>query len=64
LIAEDDAVLRRLLEWALIKWGYEVTVAKNGTAAGEMLQVEGAPRLALLDWMMPGMDGAGCMVVC
>ncbi len=57
LIAEDDAVLRRLLEWALMKWGYEVAVAKNGTAAWEMLQVEGAPRLALLDWMMPGMDG-------
>ncbi len=57
LIAEDDAVSRRLLESLLMKWGYEVVVAKDGMEAWQWLQGPDAPRLALLDWMMPGMDG-------
>jgi len=57
LLAEDDAVLRRLLESFLAKWSYEVVVAKDGAKAWEVLQAKNAPRLALLDWMMPGMDG-------
>ncbi len=57
LLAEDDSVLRHLLESFLVKWGYEVTVAKDGAEAWEVLQAEDAPRLALLDWVMPGMDG-------
>ena len=57
LIAEDDAVSRRLLESVLMKWGYEVVVAKDGLEAWQWLQGPDAPRLALLDWMMPGMDG-------
>ena len=39
------------------KWGYEVTAAHSGTEAWEVLQAEDAPRVALLDWMMPGIDG-------
>jgi two-component system cell cycle response regulator len=57
LIAEDDAVSRRLLEAFLQKWGYQVTVASQGDEARGLLQREDAPKLAILDWMMPGMDG-------
>jgi len=57
LIAEDDPVSRRLLEATLVKWGYDVTVACDGTEAWQILRSEDAPRLAILDWMMPGMDG-------
>lgn len=58
LIAEDDPVSRRLLQALLVKWGYEVTVASDGAEAWELLQQEGGPRLAIIDWMMPKMDGA------
>lgn len=57
LIAEDDPVSRRLLEATLNKWGYEVVVCVNGNDAWAALQRENAPCLAILDWMMPGMDG-------
>jgi sigma-B regulation protein RsbU (phosphoserine phosphatase) len=57
LIAEDDPILRRLLEVTLARAGYEVTLAENGARAWEILQTEGAPRLAVLDWMMPELDG-------
>ena len=58
LIAEDEAVSRRILESALRKSGYEVTIATNGLEAWEMLQQPDAPTLAILDWMMPGIDGS------
>ena len=57
LIAEDDAVSRRLLETLLTRWGYEVVVAADGEEAWQHLQREDAPHLAILDWMMPGMGG-------
>ncbi len=57
LIAEDERVSCRLLETFLRKWGYEVVVAENGAEAWEILQAEDAPRLALLDWIMPSIDG-------
>ncbi|MSV29653.1 MAG: diguanylate cyclase [Bryobacterales bacterium] len=57
LIAEDDLVSRRLLQSTLQKWGYEVVVAHDGSEAWTILQTEDAPRLAILDWMMPGLDG-------
>jgi two-component system cell cycle response regulator len=57
LIADDDPVSCRLLDRLLQKWGYEVTSAHNGTEAWEVLQADHAPRVALLDWMMPGLDG-------
>ena len=57
LIAEDDPVSRRQLEVLLLKWGYEVTIALDGLDAWRKLQSPGAPRLVILDWMMPGMDG-------
>lgn len=57
LVAEDDPVSRYLLEAFLVKWGYEVIVAADGVEAWQALQHDNAPQLALLDWMMPGMDG-------
>lgn len=57
LIADDEPVSRRLLEVLLNKWGYEVAVASNGEEAWKALQDGARPRIAILDWMMPGMDG-------
>lgn len=57
LIADDDDVSCRLVRGLLEKWGYEVLVASNGIQARTALQHVGAPRLAILDWMMPGLDG-------
>jgi diguanylate cyclase (GGDEF)-like protein len=57
LIAEDDPIARCILETTLRKSGYEVTAALEGQAAWQALQQADAPRLAILDWMMPGMDG-------
>jgi diguanylate cyclase (GGDEF)-like protein len=57
LIADDEPVSRRLLEILLNKWGYEVTVASDGEEAWRTLQDGTHPRIAILDWMMPGMDG-------
>ena len=57
LIAEDDRVSRRLLERKLESWGYEVVSCSNGAEAWQKLHSENAPGLAILNWMMPGMDG-------
>src|SRR5713226_5274467 len=57
LIADDSIVSRHLLDATLRKWGYEVVVACDGLEAWEVLQSEGAPRLAILDWVMPGLTG-------
>lgn len=57
LIADDDLVSRSIVESLLVKWGYEVTVACDGTEACQVLQQEKAPKIAILDWMMPGMSG-------
>jgi len=57
VIAEDDAVSRSILETLLLKWGYEVTTTLDGVAAWAALQEPDAPSLAILDIMMPGLDG-------
>jgi diguanylate cyclase (GGDEF)-like protein len=57
LIAEDDPIFRRILESWFKKWDYRVTAVENGLAAWEVLQKEDAPQLAIIDWMMPGMEG-------
>jgi len=57
LIAEDDPVSLRLVEVMLLKWGYEPVLAHDGTEAWQALQADNAPRLALIDWMMPRQDG-------
>ena len=57
LIAEDDATERRILQAMIEKWGFDVVLASDGIAALKRLQEPDAPNLALLDWMMPGLDG-------
>jgi two-component system, cell cycle response regulator len=57
LIADDDPVSRRALEATLSGWGYEVEVVNDGEQALKALLRDNAPRLAVLDWMMPGVDG-------
>lgn len=57
LVAEDDPVGRSALTALLTKWGYEVMETSDGTAAWQVLQSPDTPRLAIIDWMMPGMDG-------
>jgi diguanylate cyclase (GGDEF)-like protein len=59
LIADDDALSRRLLEKTLERAGYEVTAVENGKQALEQLCKLDGPRLALLDWVMPELDGPG-----
>jgi diguanylate cyclase (GGDEF)-like protein len=58
LVAEDESVTRGGIVALLKKWGYEVLATDNGLAAWHALQEPDAPRLAIVDWMMPGMDGA------
>lgn len=57
LVAEDNAATRKMLETLLIKWGYEVSLAENGQEAWNMMYAADPPRIILLDWMMPEMDG-------
>ena len=57
LAAEDNPVFQSMLRSMLTKWGYDVIMAQNGVEALEILHSADAPRLAILDWMMPGMDG-------
>ena len=57
LVAEDDAVSRELICTRLEKWGYQVIKTENGIDAIMALRKKDAPSLAVLDWMMPGMDG-------
>jgi two-component system, cell cycle response regulator len=61
LVAEDDPVYCRILETTLAGWGYEVTLVGDGGAALEALKSDDAPKLAILVWMMPKVDG---VVVC
>ena len=65
LVAEDDAVSRHALEKLLVDWGYDVVPCSDGAQAWRVLESDGAPALAILDWMMPGMDGIDvCRKVC
>jgi two-component system cell cycle response regulator len=57
LAAEDNPVFQSMLKTMLTKWGYQAVIARSGTEAWRVLESEDAPRLAVLDWMMPGMDG-------
>jgi diguanylate cyclase (GGDEF)-like protein len=57
LLAEDSKVYRALIENLLKDWGFDLVVAENGERAWEILRQPDGPRLALLDWMLPGIDG-------
>ncbi|HKI32562.1 MAG TPA: response regulator transcription factor [Gemmataceae bacterium] len=57
LIAEDNLTSRHALQMHLAQWGYDVISTSNGAEAWSAFQAPDAPRLAILDWMMPQMDG-------
>ncbi len=57
LVADDELSTRIFLKRSAAKWGYEVVEATNGLEAMELLRGENPPRIAVLDWMMPGLDG-------
>ena len=58
LVADDDQALRRLLEVSVRAWGFEPVVAVDGNEAWRIMSEPDAPKAALVDWMMPGLDGA------
>ena len=57
LIADDDRVARQILAQTLKRWGFDVSAAADGAEAWRALQAAQRPTLAILDWMMPQMDG-------
>jgi len=57
LVAEDNTVIQSLLVNLLAKWKYEVVVARSGDEAWRLLEDDQDIRLAILDWMMPGLEG-------
>lgn len=59
LIVDDDPLSLKLMERTLRNYGYEPITAKNGREAAEVLSSPGGPRLALIDWTMPELDGPG-----
>lgn len=59
LVADDDPVSLRMMQRTLQNSGYEVITAENGRRAADELSKADGPRLALMDWMMPELDGPG-----
>lgn len=57
LLADDDAVTRKMVAAMLRKWGYDVFAVSSGDEAWAVFQAPDPPRLAVLDWVMPGVDG-------
>jgi len=57
LVADDDTASRLLLEKVLTRWGYEVVTASSGEEAWKVLTSDDSPDIAVLDWMMPELDG-------
>lgn len=57
LVADDDPVFCALMQRLLQGWHFDVVLAADGVEAWEILGGDDPPRLVLLDWMMPGMDG-------
>ena len=57
LVAEDNPVYQSMLSNMLVKWGYDPVMAHDGNEAWEALQQPDGPQLAIVDWMMPGLNG-------
>jgi two-component system cell cycle response regulator len=57
LLAEDSAVYRHLIEGHLKEWGFDFECVRDGKEAWKLLMKRDAPRLALLDWVLPEIDG-------
>jgi len=56
-VADDSAVVRELLRRFMERWGYDVSLASDGSEAWDLLQYGDAPTIAILDWIMPGVEG-------
>jgi two-component system, cell cycle response regulator len=59
LVADDDPIPRRVVEASLRRAGYEPVVAVDGVEALHILSAPDCPRLVVLDWKMPRLDGLG-----
>ena len=59
LVADDELMSRRLLQKTMERAGYDVTAVENGRQAADELCKPDGPKLALLDWVMPELDGPG-----
>ena len=57
IIAEDDLVSRTLISSLMEKWGFKAVITQDGHEAMTALRAAQGPTVAILDWMMPGMDG-------
>jgi DNA-binding response OmpR family regulator len=57
LMADDNALERRVLQMTLDRFGYPTVVCKDGEEAWQALEATTSPIIAILDWMMPGLDG-------
>lgn len=57
LVADDSSMWRKIIASHVEDWGFEPVVAEDGAQAWEILQQDTAPRLAILDWLMPEIDG-------
>ena len=57
LVADDDPIIRTLLKGSLTTWGYDLVMAANGYEAWEVLKKKDPPRIAIIDWLMPGLQG-------
>jgi DNA-binding response OmpR family regulator len=57
VVAEDDLVSRTLMSSLMEKWGFKAVITQDGHEAMAAVRAEYGPTLALLDWMMPGIDG-------
>src|SRR5215510_6284105 len=58
LIADDDRVARQILSQTLKRWGFDVSAVDDGSQALDALQKAEQSTIAILDWMMPELDGA------
>ena len=57
LLAEDSLLYQRLIGGYLKEWGFDLELARDGVEAWKLLRQPDGPLLALLDWVLPGMDG-------
>ncbi len=57
LVAEDDKIVRTILKENLISWGYDPVITSDGEEAWEILKKQDAPRIIILDWVIPGLSG-------
>ena len=57
IIADDDSVSREIISSAVSKWGFRTILTQDGHEAMAVIRAEQGPVFAIIDWLMPGMDG-------